>query len=516
VSEPSSTPPPEPFDEKDRTAIEATVKLILDSDTRADEIGLSKIPPAEAIAAPNPKDYLVPDHLRSTAPDLISELEMLLTELRELNARHIGRNTNEVQSYLSLTGEHEPLEQLFYQWTKTYFGRRGNLDRLNPRVKNDPFLLYWQCLEEFDRFLGRLNMLERSLNMSVLGLSVEHVQAELADRMLSADVGKYQNDLPHRFTSKGNAEEAEARVVRFHRGHRNYAEFLATVAHHLPPEFTPRDAPEWEATTRNRIKLRGEELELLRFALSDRDPDASEPRQLAPQIWAKCSWDVFLGGSVLMVMTDDEPDKVRRDSTEHAISFRRDGRLCCRQFPWVQVDPDAIPDEKKDLRQKLLAVNLFVLDTLSNPFYKAWSDLDLELIARRGAAADATEQEQTAALAAVMATASEDVPSVEATPELKALASTESEPSPDQPAPDSVKGRRVGVFRLRKFVYLLHKYFGCEWSRGVGSEVKVRRHGSHYYILGNHGSGQVVLPYKVRDCLDRLNIPLDEFKRVCR
>ena len=502
---------PKPFDEKERPAIEATVKLILESDAKAEEIGLPKIPLTEVIATPDPKDYLVPDHLRSTAPDLVSELEVLLGELRELNARHVGRNTNEVQSYLSLTGEHEALEQLFYQWTKTYFGRRGDLGRLNPRVKNDPFLLYWQCVEEFDRILGRLNMLERSLNMSVLGLSLEHIQAELADRMLSADVVKYQNDLPHRFTSGHNAGEAEARVVRFHRGHKNYAEFLATVAHHLPADFVPRDMPDWEPTTRSRIKLRGEELELLRFALPDLDPDLTEPQQLAPKIWAKGRWDIFLGGAVLMLMTGEEPGGVRRDASDHAISFRRDGRLCCRPFPWVQVDPDAIPDEKKDLRQKLLAVNLFVLDTLTYPVYKAWSDLDLELIVRRGSASDATEQEQTAALAVVMATATEDVPEAEETPGLE-----EPAPTVPEPVPDTVKGRRVGVFRLRKFAYLLRKHFECEWSRGVGSEVKVRRHDSHYYSLGNHGSGQVVLPHKVRDCLQRLDIPLDDFKRVCR
>lgn len=506
-------PYPVPFDEQVGPAIAATVKLILDSDIRAEEAGLPSIPPAEVIAQPNPKGYLVPTHLHKTAPDLVEELEWLLAELRELNAEYVGRNTNEVQSYLSLTGEHEALEEHFYSWCKSYFSRRGSLDRLQPRVKNDPFELYRQCVKEFKEFPGWLHVLEGTANMAVLGLSDGYIASEFADQVLCADVSCYQHAKPHRFASLGNAQAAENLVVRCAHGRQNFAAFLREVGRHLPPAFVPDGSPDWEPTIRKRVELRAEELGLLRFALCHIDADLSTPRQLAPAIWSRCGWDVYHGRSVLLLLTGADPTKLDHDRTTHGVAIRRDGWLCCRAFPWLWLNPDAIPEGLDVDRGRLLGTNLFVLESLTQPLYQKWDELDVELVVRRGTAADAPEDERMAALAVVMATAAERDPD---DPGLEVVASFDLSTAATEETAGEAKGKKVGVFRLRKFVRILRNHFDCDWSQGKGSEIKVIRQGSHYYRFANHGHGEVLGPHRLRDCLERLHIPLADFLAVCR
>jgi hypothetical protein len=470
----------------------------------------------EVIAPPSPKDYLVPAHLHGTAPDLVAELERLLAELRELNARFVGRNTNDCQSYLSLTGEHEALEDKFYRWCRSYFTRRGNLHGRDPRLKNDPFELYRQCVKESDGFIGRLNSLEGALNMTVLGLSVEYIRSEFADQVMRLDVSRFQHSEDHRFTSLGNAQKAEACVVRYHRSRQIFAGFLNAVGSHLPAEYAPSDSPDWESTIRTRIKLRAEELELLRFAQCSLNADLSTPRQLAPDLWSRCDWDVYQGASVIVLQTGTDPEALTGDATSHSVGIRRDGWLCLREFSWIWLNPDALPAFLGGDRRRLIGADLFVLDMLTDPLYLAWDALDVELVVRRGVSSGASEAEKTAALAVAMATAPNDEPDQAPEPGLEVFGAPEPAVAAVQEKTRGVRGRKVGVLRLRKFARVLRTHFDCVWSQGDGSHVKVVRQGSHYYTFANHGHGQVVLPHTVVDCLDRLSIPLADFLVVCR
>src|SRR4051812_17871751 len=111
----------------DRTdaALLATAQAIVDDDAFAAETGAGFIPPDEVIVEPNPTDYMPPTYLETTAPHLAGAFGDLLGLLRDLNARFVGDLTLDVQAALSMSGEHEELEEGFLGWCQRYFAIRG-------------------------------------------------------------------------------------------------------------------------------------------------------------------------------------------------------------------------------------------------------------------------------------------------------------------------------------------------------------------------------------------------------
>lgn len=96
----------------DAAAVEATARAINSDDARAVAQGEDLAPADEVVAEPDPSDYLAPEYLAKTGtPELAGAFQVLLDELRDLNRRFARERTVEVQAYLSLTGEHDELEE---------------------------------------------------------------------------------------------------------------------------------------------------------------------------------------------------------------------------------------------------------------------------------------------------------------------------------------------------------------------------------------------------------------------
>lgn len=115
-------------EERKLAAVKATAQTIADDDARA-AAGCDPIRAEEVIVEPNPSEYIAPDYLQKTAPQLARAIGELFDLLRDLTARFVGERTVEVQATLSLTGEHEWLEEKFLGWCQMYFKIRGSLDR---------------------------------------------------------------------------------------------------------------------------------------------------------------------------------------------------------------------------------------------------------------------------------------------------------------------------------------------------------------------------------------------------
>src|SRR5579862_4560781 len=175
-------------DERIQAAVKATAQMMVDDDERAVAAGLSSIPADEVIVAPNPAEYVAPRYLQKTAPLLASKFGELLGMLRDLNSRFAGERTIEVQATLSLTGEHEWLEEQFFRWCRMYFEIRGNLGRLSPRNDNNPSRLYQDCMEEFDRLVEKRIVQAGTINSSVLNLSQRYMRSAFAEQVMNPDL----------------------------------------------------------------------------------------------------------------------------------------------------------------------------------------------------------------------------------------------------------------------------------------------------------------------------------------
>jgi hypothetical protein len=291
-----------------------------------------------------------------------------------------------------------------------------------------------------------------------------------------------------RFATADSRYNAFCRVAGYFREVGAFKAFLQRIAQHLPADYAQHDGPKWLADIQTKATLRAEDLTFLRFVLCVLSVNDAEKRQLAPDLWARFTWDVYHGGSVGAVLTSSSPEPSADRTTRHLLAFRRDGWLCHREYPWLRVQPDDLPDE----RRSELAVSWYVLDTLTSQLYEAWGRLDPGPVVRRGLEPNATEEEQTAAL--VVALAEPEVAEVE-TP--------------------VVKRPRMPQLQLKRIRAILTKHFGCKWSMAKGSEQKVYRQGGKQFTFGCHGTDRKVHPVQIRNCLLKLGIPLGDFIDAC-
>src|SRR5262249_40371875 len=148
--------------------------------------------------------------------------------------------------------------------------------------------------------------------------------------------------------------------------------FLQRVAENLPVDYVPQDGSEWFTDIQAKVARGAADLTFLRHVLCALSMSDAEKRQLVPDLWARFTWDVYHGGSVGVVLTSSSPEPSTERATQHQLAFRRDGWLCHREYPWLRVQPDYLPDQ----RQSEFAVSWYVLDTLSSPLYEAWDRLD--------------------------------------------------------------------------------------------------------------------------------------------
>ncbi len=476
-------------DDRTQAAVKATAQLIEDDDARAVVAGLDSIPTDEVIVEPNPAEYLAPDYLQKTSPHLAPAFGELLGMLRDLNAVFVGQRTVEAQATLSLTGDHEWLEDKFLGWCQMYFKIRGSLDRLSPRNGNDPWRLYQDCFKEFNQLLEQRIVQPGTINSSVLNLSQRFMLSGFAAQVMGPDVRRSAATGQDRFSSTSRRDNANQLVGSYSREVEAFTTFLQRLVPHLPAEYAPNDDPEWLAGIRTKVEQRAEDLSFLRHVLCVLSINDAEKRQLTNDLWVRLTWDVYHGGSVAVVLTSSSPEPSIERTTMHQLAFRRDGWLCHREYPWLRVQPDYLPEA----RRTELAVSWYLLDTLSSPLYEAWDRLDTGRVVSRGLEADATEEEQTAALA---------------------IAFVESDTA--EVATPVIKRTRVPQLRLKRIQAILTERFGCEWSRAKGSEQKVFRHGEKQFIFGCHGTDRTVQPDQLKKCLKKLGIPLPDFVAACR
>jgi hypothetical protein len=471
-------------------AVRATAQEITKDDERAVKMGAEPIAPDEVIAEPNPSDYIAPAYLTRTAPPtLAGAFAELLTDLRDLNARFAGERTVEVQAYLSLTGEHEELEERFLGWCQQYFAIRGSLDRLNPMNHNDPLLLFQQCSEEYTKLLDYRIVQPGTVNSSVLNLSQRFMIHTFPVNMFEPDLTNYAKHRVDRFGSVAHRAEASQFYLRYTRRARLFESFLLQVAENLQAAYHPDESADWLIRIQADVARQAEDLIFLRYLLCALPPTSAAKQEIAPGLWARFGWDVYHGGSIGTILTSHSPEPEVERITAHEIGVRRDGWLCHREYSWLWVNPGYKADE----RRNEFAANRFVLDTLIAPFYEAWLQLDPESVVTRGLQSDATEQEQIAALAVVVA-----------------------EPARPEEALTMIKRPRLPQLRLMRIKHILTEQFGCEWSMAKGSEQKVYRPGSKQFTFGCHASDRTVHPVQLRRCLQKLGISLGDFESACR
>ncbi len=471
-------------DDRTQAAVKATAQAIADDGARTVATGSESIPADEVIAEPNPAEYVAPHFLQKTAPHLAPAFGELLGMLCNLNARFAGERTVEALATLSLAGEHEWLEDKFLDWCQMYFEIRGSLDRLSPRNGNDPWRLYQDCYQEFNQLFGERIVQPGTINSSVLNLSQRSMLSEFAAQVMGPDLKCYAETGRDRYASAASRYNANHLVDGYDRQVDAFTAFLLRIAQHLPADYAQHDGPEWLTDIQTKVTRRAEDLTFLRYVTCVLSVNDAEKRQLAPDIWARFTWDVYHGGSVGVVLTSPSPEPSAGRTTRHHLAFRRDGWLCHREFSWLRVQPDYLPDE----RRSELAVSWYVLDTLTSHLYEAWGRLDPGQVVSRGLESDATEEEQTAAL--VVALAEPDVADFE-TPVAK-------RPRPPQ-------------LRLKRIRAILTTHFGCEWSMAKGSEQKVYRPGGKQFTFGCHGIDRMVHPVQIKNCLGKLGIPLADF-----
>src|SRR5262249_31389537 len=195
--------------------------------------------------------------------------------------------------YLSLTGEHEELEEGFLAWCQQYFAIRGSLDRLNPSNGGDPWRLYSDCLREFNRLLENRIMQPRTINSSVLNLSQRFMQSGFAALVLAPDLTDYAKCGRDRFGSESNRQQALQRLADFKEHPRSFDSFLKLVAQHLPSDYAPGASPDWHTRVCTKVTKLAEDLSVLRSLLCAQDFSVTEKQQIAPDLWARLRWAVY-------------------------------------------------------------------------------------------------------------------------------------------------------------------------------------------------------------------------------
>lgn len=327
-----------------------------------------------------------------------------------------------------------------------------------------------------------------TINSSVLNLSQRFMKSAFAAQVLDPHLMAFAASGRDRYGNVANRNRAKQAVLDYKHEVAAFTSLFQHIAPHLPVEYAPNDDPEWLTWVQAKVFARAEDLSFLRGVLCVLSVDEDEKRQLTPDLWARFLWDVYHGGSVAMVLTSSSPEPSIERITKHQLAFRRDGWLCHREYPWLRVQSDYLPDA----RRMELAVSWYLLDTLTSPLYEAWVRLDRGPEVIRGLAPDATDEEQTASLA--IALVESDAAGAEA-------------PVANRPRPPRL--------RLKRIQAILTKHFGCEWSNAKGSEQKVYRHGGKHFTFGCHGVDRAVRPAQLKSCLKKLGIPLPDFITAC-
>ena len=475
-----------------QAAIKATARLITDDNALAVARGLGSIPDDEVIAEPNAAEYIPLICLQKTAPQLAPAFGELLVLLRDLNARYVGERTVDVQARLSLTGEHEWLEERFLAWCQRYFKIRGSFHRLGPQNGNDPWRLYMECFEEFSGLLEERILQPGTINSSVLNLSQRFMLSGFAAQVLGPDLRSHVAVGRDRFVTESSRFKANDLVRGYSYEVEAFTAFLKNMAQNLPEAYVPEDSAEWLMDIRTKVARCTEDLSFLRCVLCVLNVSDAKMYRLTPDLWARLTWDIYHGGSVAAVLTSSSAEPSTERATEHLLAFRRDGWLCHREYPWLRVQPGDLRNE----RRVELGVSWYILDTLTFSLYEAWDLLDSGPVLSRGLQDDATEEEKTAAIAVALA-----------------------EPdTAEAPAP-VVRERKARIPRplwLSEIEKITTYHFQCEWSKAKGSERKVFRPGGKQFTFGCHGTDRMVYPAQINDCLKKLGIPWAAFLEAWR
>ena len=236
-----------------------------------------------------------------------------------------------------------------------------------------------------------------TINSSVLNLSQRFLLSGFAAQVMGPDLMSYAATGRDRYGSAASRYNANRFVGGYSHEVEAFTTFFQRLTPHLPAKYVANDDLEWHAGIQTKVKKLAEDLSFLRHVLCVLNVNDAEKRQVTNDLWVRLAWDVYHGGAVAMVLTSSSPEPSIERTTMHQLAFRRDGWLCHREYPWLRVQPDYLPDA----RRTELAVSWYLLDTLTSPLYEAWYRLDPGPAVSRGLEADATEEEQTAALAIV-------------------------------------------------------------------------------------------------------------------
>ena len=218
-----------------------------------------------------------------------------------------------------------------------------------------------------------------------------------AAQVMVPDLKSYAETGRDRYASVASRNNAIHRVAGYGREVEAFTAFLQRIAQHLPADYAQHDGPEWLTDIQTNVTRRAEDLTFLDDFLCVLSVNDAEKRQLAPDLWARFTWDVYHGGSVGVVLTSSSPEPSAERTTRHQLAFRRDGRLCHREYPWPECSPITCPTNAG----RELAVSWYVLDTLTSQLYEAWGRLDPGPVVSRGLESDATEEEQTRPLSSL-------------------------------------------------------------------------------------------------------------------
>jgi hypothetical protein len=301
----------------------------------------------------------------------------------------------------------------------------------------------------------------------------------------------YETTRADRFTSASHRAKALELVAAWHDAVNDFTNFLRRIESHLPPAYSPSDEPEWSSQIEAKIASLAEDIGFLRDILCVLPVADGEKQPLTPELWGRLGWDVHHGRSIAVVFTSSSSEPSVERATTDLIAIRRDGWLCHRECSWLRVDPDH-PNAD---RSRELAVNWYILETLTAPLYEAWDHLDSGPVISRGSERDATDEEQTAAIA---------------------IALTAPETTEERSALGRQKKVRVPRLRLSLLERITTEQFQCEWSQAKGSERKVYRQGEKHFKFGCHEKDPLISAGTINKCLRRLGISLGDFLAACR
>ena len=454
------------------------------------------IPLAEAITQPTPAAYKLPAWLAKTALEKQTvELERLLADLVELNREFVGWRTLEAQTHINVTGRHDELEEGFRVWCHEYFTRRGDAGRIGPAVSGCAGELFIRCLGEFDELFRALIVMPRSLNSSVLNLSEQYLPWVLTKQLLAPEYAAYKTARPSRI-SANNLDGVREKIESQARSQNRFTEFVNVVFQHLPPALTLRNTATWKDETLRRIARDADAIGQMRLLLWRGFKPENTIQELAPGVWADWDWIVKEGRVVAMPhiagSRREVLENIEASCTTFPIAFQHDGLMCHLTFPWLA------SLNRNSADSKTLAVNHYVLSRSHDLLFTLYDKIDFDRIRRMGCEASATPEEIEEAIAA---SAAESPPDIDTTTLLSDVAeSTERKSKP-----------RLRGMRLLRFCSILQREFGCDAGPGKGSEYKITRPGGTYYRFGKHCQDRDLHPRNMKDCLDRLRIPVAEW-----